>query len=294
MLLHFFKSLWYYMPFKQYAACYRLRIGIYHRIIRRLMERNYGKIVTKEIHGIYYELDLSETIDSSLYYSGVFEIETLKCLQKQITPEMIVFEIGANIGSHSFEIAKLLQPGNGRLYCFEPTEYAFKKLCKNQRLNNFSNIVFEKIAFSDAEGTQRITPASSLDTVAFSASWDVKDMQSKQHAPQDITFKTLDQYVFEHEIQRVHLLKIDVDGYELKVIRGAQETIRRDAPIIIIEFSECLLGYVGDTLDELLSLLENRGYTFQPVYMNTPIEQDRLVQEVRYRQTLDCLCRCQH
>ena len=293
MLLRFLKSLWYYMPFKQYAMFHHLRMGVYHRIVRRLMERNYGKIVTKEIHGIYYELDLSETIDSSLYYSGVFEIETLKCLQKQITPEMIVFEIGANIGSHSFEIAKLLQPKNGRLYCFEPTEYAFKKLCKNQRLNNFSNIILENIALSDIEGMQRITPASSLETVAFSASWDIKDMQSKQHAPQDIAFKTLDHYVVEQAIQHVHLLKIDVDGYELKVIKGAKETIQRDLPIIIIEFSECLLGYVGDKLEELLSLLEYWGYTFQPVYMNAPIEHDRLVQEVRYRQTLDCLCRCQ-
>jgi FkbM family methyltransferase len=148
------------------------------------MQFRYGKIVCKDINGITYELDLSESIDASLYYSGVYELETLKCLQHAIQQDMIVFEIGANIGSHSFEIAKLLQNGSGQLYCFEPTDYAFQKLMKNHALNHFTNIVFEKLALADQEQIQTITPTSSLDTMAFTASWDLKGGQSKNKTEQ--------------------------------------------------------------------------------------------------------------
>ena len=293
MLLGAIKSLWYYLPFKQYPVFHRLRMGLYHRVMRVLMRRTYGKIVVKDIHGIRYELDLSETIEASLYYSGVYEIETLKCLQRHIRPDMNVFEIGANIGSHSFEIAKCLQAGTGTLYCFEPTDYAFRKLMKNHALNHFTNIVFEQMALSDRNETRRITPASSLDTVAFSASWDVKNLKSKRHDAQDIAFKTLDAYVQEKQLAHVDLLKIDVDGYELKVMTGGAETLARFHPMLIIELSECLLHYIGDRLEDLLNLLERFGYAFQPVYMAAPINRERLLDEIKLRQTLDCLCVCQ-
>ena len=96
MLLGAIKSLWYYLPFKQYPVFHRLRMGLYHRVMRRLMRRTYGKIVVKDIHGIRYELDLSETIEASLYYSGVYEIETLKW---QIVVNFS--EIGGNYARYS-------------------------------------------------------------------------------------------------------------------------------------------------------------------------------------------------
>lgn len=291
MLLKLLKIVAYYLPFKGTRAFHTLKMLVYQQGIKKIMQRNYGKIAIKEINGITYKLDLSEAIDTSLYYSGVYELETLKCLQQYIQADMTVFEIGANIGSHSFEIAKLLQTGSGKVYCFEPTDYAFQKLLLNHSLNNFRNMIFEKIALSDQEGSQILTPTSSLDTMAFTASWDIKNGGSKNICTQHILFKTLDGYVQEHNITQVDLLKIDVDGYELKIIKGGSQTITRYAPVIIIELSECMLHYVDDTLEELLATLHYLGYTFQPVYARHTLAIPQLIQEVRERQSLDCLCR---
>lgn len=291
MLLKLLKTFAYHLPFKETHAFHVLRAFIYQHGMKRFMQRNYGKIVTKKIDGITYELDLSEAIDASLYYSGVYEFETLQCLRQCIRPDMIVFEIGANIGAHSFEIAKLLQTGAGKVYCFEPTDYAFNKLLHNYSLNNFRNMFFEKIALSDQAGSQILTPTSSLDTMAFTASWDIKNGRSKNAAEQHIFFQTLDGYVQEQSITRIDLLKIDVDGYELKMIKGGTQTISRYTPVIIIELSECMLHYIGDTLEELLTALQHLGYTFQPVYARHVLDIPQLIHQVRERQSLDCLCR---
>ncbi|GAK55723.1 methyltransferase FkbM family [Candidatus Vecturithrix granuli] len=291
MLLKLLKILAYHLPLKETRAFHGLRAFIYQQGMKRFMQRNYGKIITKEIDGITYELDLSEAIEASLYYSGVYEFETLKCLQQCIRPDMIVFEIGANIGAHSFEIAKLLHTGAGKVYCFEPTDYAFNKLLHNHSLNNFRNMFFEKIALSDQAGSQILTPTGSLDTMAFTASWDIKNGRSKNATEQHIFFQTLDGYVQEHKITRIDLLKIDVDGYELKIIKGGTQTISRYTPVIIIELSECMLHYIGDTLEELLAALQYLGYTFQPVHTRRVLDIPQLIREVRERQSLDCLCR---
>ena len=294
MLWKLLKTVAYYLPFKETRAFHTLKMFIYQQGMKKFMQRNYGKIASKVINGILYELDLSESIDASLYYSGVYELETLKCLQQCIQPDMIVFEIGANIGSHSFEIAKLLQAGAGKVYCFEPTDYAFQKLLHNHSLNNFHNMVFEKIALSDHEGCSTIIPTSSLDTMAFTASWDIKNGVSKNATEQQILFKTLDNYVQEHNIPRIDMLKVDVDGYELKIIKGGAQTISQYTPVIIIELSECMLHYIGDTLEELLAVLQHLGYTFQPVYAKHVLDIPQLIQEVGERQSLDCLCRHQY
>lgn len=290
MFLKSLKLLWHYLPLKDVPALHHVKMMFYHRFVRYLMRVNYRKLVAKTINGITYELDLSESIEASLYYSGVYELETLRCLQQQITPNMVVFEIGANIGSHSFELAKLLQPGSGTLYCFEPTDYAFAKLMRNHQLNHFTNIIFEKMALSDREGSDIITPTSSLETMAFAASWDIKDGSSKNTTTQNIAFTTLDRYVQQHHLQQLNVLKIDVDGYELKVLKGGYATISKFHPVLVIELSECMLHYVGDSLDALLDTIDSLGYSIQPIFTQKCLGRAALIHEVQRRGSFDCLC----
>ncbi len=130
----------------------------------------YGKIVVKKINGIKYQLDLSEMIDSAIYFYGYYERNTSRVLCQYIKPDMTIFEVGAHIGAHTFEIAKMLDSNRGRLFSFEPTDYAFKKLKKNLMLNDFNNIVIEKLALSDVNEEKEIYRATSSETMPFKAS----------------------------------------------------------------------------------------------------------------------------
>lgn len=248
----------------------------------------YGKVVVAKRNDIQYELDLSENIDSSLYFRGVYEKETTRTLRQHILPNMVVFEVGANVGAHTFEIAKLLTDG-GRLYSFEPTGYAFKKLSRNHALNSFSNVVLERIALSDRNETRTLQRSTSPDTQPFRASWDIKTKEPKDRSLDTITFETLDHYCERMHVDRLDLLKIDVDGYEARVMSGALETLKRQRPILIIELGTTVTR-LGDSLDELVKTILSLGYRIRPVGMEGMTSLGDLLAMIRRRRTVDCLC----
>ena len=249
----------------------------------------YGKVVTKKIRGIRYELDLSEQIDSSLYFRGYYERGTTKVLQRRVEPNMVVFEVGANIGAHTFKIAQRLARGEGRIFSFEPTEYAFRKLERNHALNGFENIVLERMALSDVNEEKVIHRASSPETLPFQASWDKKTHTAKQISVDRIVFRRLDDYFREKGLQKLDLLKIDTDGYELRVLEGGRQTISRHRPVIIIELSD-YVGLIGDRLEQVTDVMTQLGYTFHSVETSAQFGRDELLETVRKRRSMDCLC----
>ena len=79
---------------------------------------------------------------------------TKQILEDVLEPNFHVFEVGSNIGAHTFQIAKQLT--HGKVYAFEPTQYAFTKLSRNQSLNKFDNIDLNNIALSNYEKSKII------------------------------------------------------------------------------------------------------------------------------------------
>lgn len=262
---------------------------IFGYFIHQIQKLHYGRIVVKEIGGIKYSLDLSESIDSALYHYGFYERATSRVLRKYIRPDMTVIEAGANIGAHTFEIAKTLDEKKGIIYSFEPTEYAFSKLRTNFQLNGFKNIVLEQIALSDINEEKEIHRASSPETMPFKASWDLKTGHAKCTSLDRIKFEKLDSYVSRNGIDKLHLIKMDVDGYELKVVRGGIDTIEKHKPIMIVEFGTTL-ERVGDRLEDLVELLSSQGYLFYSIQSNAQYDRKELINIVTQRRTLDCLC----
>lgn len=136
---------------------------------------------------ITYELDLNELMDSIIYYTGCYEPQTKAVINKYCKPGMIVFDIGANSGGHTFQFAKLLNK-SGKVVTFEPMSWAFSKLKRNTELNTLDNIILEKLALSDV---------SEKKLVNFKTSWPLNGI-TQQHSAQkaeEVEFITLDDYV---------------------------------------------------------------------------------------------------
>lgn len=240
--------------------------------------------VLKRINGIQYVLDLTEEIERALYF-GLYEPEVATLLQRYIKPDMVVFEVGANIGAHTFSIARMLR--SGKLFSFEPTAYAFERLKKNFGLNDFRNIVIEKLALSDVAENRMILPASSPETMSFKASWDVSG-KTKNRREEMILFETLDHYVQKQHLQRVDFIKIDTDGYELKVLKGGRDTIKRFKPILLIE-TGYLSERMGDSLDAFLQLMRDFRYAIYSKYNLSRISEKELMRVCKERRADDFL-----
>jgi len=136
--------------------------GTLSKLYRKYRFLNRNKVVIATRGGIKYQLNLSELIDSSIYYDGCFESKTVAVIDGHVKQGMTVLDIGANIGCHALRLAMLVGQ-DGEVIAFEPMMVAFTKLQRNVGLNKFSNVSLEKIALSNENRDNQ--------AVHFYASW---------------------------------------------------------------------------------------------------------------------------
>ena len=245
----------------------------------RASDRRKSAIAT--IDGITYELDLTQHIDSSIYHKGSFEPETIALMARLVKPGMTVLDVGANVGSHTFRLAKLVGP-TGQVIAFEPMRWAYGKLCRNAQLNSFSNVTLEKIAIGNENGTLR---------AAFRTRWSI-DGSSDEPEQENVVIMRLDDYLTSRGVKPVDFIKLDVDGYEYKVLQGAVDTLRSSAPLIVMEFATWTLERVGDEASEMLDYLELLGYEFLVGSdFNQLIQKEMLLDSTSADTTVNVLCR---
>jgi FkbM family methyltransferase len=209
--------------------------------------------------GINWELDLDEGIDLSIYLFGAFEREVCKSYSGIIQPGMQVIDIGANIGAHTLPMAQLVGD-KGQVDAFEPTTFAVEKLKRNLVLNPaLVPRVRLNHCFLCSQGNQH------LPSEGIPSSWNLAKSDAAQHKQHGGFFKplgevkttTLDDYVTNQGIQRIDLIKLDVDGNELDVLAGARIVISKFKPIILME-----LAFYEDEArhSQLFDYLNENGY----------------------------------
>ncbi len=238
-------------------------------------------LVTRD--GLHWGVDLDEAVDLSIYLFGGFEPDVRRALTTLLAPGMITLDIGANVGSHALHMARLVRPG-GRVYAFEPTIYAMSKLRRNVELNPWaSDIVVPIHAFV---GDAQTTPPA-----AVYSSWDLEHLElgHRDHGGQlksaaGAEAITIDAFVQRMALDRLDLIKIDVDGYETNVVRGAVDTLRRLRPYILLELCEYTLAEGGSSVRELTGALAELGYSFQSTRMRgLPGDPASLAKRVPHR-----------
>ena len=237
------------LPIKPFRSSLRAVFSRYQQLYR-------GKQLIAEVEGFKYEIDVDEMIDRAILFDGAFEPVTANALKRLAPRGATVLDIGANIGCHTCLLAKLVHPG--KVIAFEPMPWARRKLLRNIALNGFENVIVESYALSDGK-----VPAM---PTHFRSSWqmDSRTGQTGENSvscsPAVVDFITLDSYVAENSIGDIGLIKLDVDGYEAKILRGAAETLRKFRPILVMEFCAYTLEAAGDGLPDVIDLLDAVGY----------------------------------
>jgi len=216
---------------------------LYHRLFAWFVRH---RTVRHEVDGSLYELDLGESIDLNLFL-GEFERDIHTAVADLCRPGMTVADIGANVGAHTLLFARAVTPG-GRVFAFEPTEYAFAKLQRNLALNPWADVRAERIALSDAA-----YPAALVD---FRSSW--PNFGPRRDGPSTVTFDTLDAWVARNGVKTIDLLKLDVDGYEWSILQGARAVLAT-RPLILLEVTD---RHYRDERNPVRLLMEI-GYTIE-------------------------------
>lgn len=217
--------------------------------------------VTAVREGIAYDLDLAQGIDFAIYLGG-FERSTARALARLTEPSSLVLDIGANIGAQTLRLAKLVG-AEGRVLAFEPTDFAFRKLQRNLALNPQLASRVEAFHCFLTERDDATVPG------AIYSSWPLVggDNLHAKHLGHEMPTETararsIDGVLAAYPDRRVQLVKLDVDGFECQVLRGATALLRDVRPVFVMELAPYALDERGASLEELLSFFIPNGYAF--------------------------------
>src|SRR5882672_7252023 len=222
----------------------QMGFSVYARLVR-------NRVVRGDVDGAQYELHLGEMIDLALYLQQ-FEPDVRAAIRRITRPGMTVLDIGANVGAHTLLFSSLVGP-TGRVVAFEPTDFAFAKLQRNVSLNPGLSVDIVRMALADHTSTRQ--------QVDFRASWQTDGARVNGASVVDVI--RLDDWVDQHRLPRVDVIKLDVDGYEYRVVAGGRQTIARTRPTFIIEATNLHFAQPATNPFEVLRSLDYELWDIQ-------------------------------
>lgn len=163
------------------------------------------------------------------YVTKTYEEETMNFLKKELGQNDVVLDIGANNGYYSLLCATIAK----KVIAFEPSPRDFFRLKENKELNKFDNLVIENFGLSDNEKKLEMLIANDYHSGQNTLeSKFVYDISLKEKITIDL--KPLDSYIRKSNINKIDVIKIDVDGHEMNVLRGAEFVFNKMKPRAVI------------------------------------------------------------
>jgi FkbM family methyltransferase len=182
------------------------------------------------------------------YLLGTAEPDMQAALKTLLRTGMTVYDLGANVGFISMIAAHLVGP-QGRVISFEPLPSNVWQIKYNASLNNFSHVTVREEAISDKEGD------ALFQTTDFPTTGRLENGHVHQEKSGEVTVKVraLDAVIAEAKLPLPDLIKMDVEGAETLVLKGATQTLASTRPLMLIE--------LHGTNEPVASVLAEQHYT---------------------------------
>ena len=207
-------------------------------------------------------LNTKDIIGWKIFFFGEYEKSTNDLLRRFIKPGHYVIEAGANNGSETLLLSKLVQ--EGKVYAFEPVSHIYDRLEFNIKLNGLDGKIYRSMLALGDENKKiqfNIFPLD-FENQGMSSKYGNNKLTSKI----DVQQITLDTWVRENNIPKIDFLKMDIQGAEIDLIKGAKESIAKFKPLIFTEAADSWLNI--STLFQLLKemkysiyLIEDKKFT---------------------------------
>lgn len=173
-------------------------------------------------------------------YEG-YEQETVDFFRNTIKSDWTVFDCGAKTGYFTLLFSELCE--NGKIYAFEPTN-TFDMLTANVNHHQINNVILNKKALGEKSGHIEDN---------------IYRIWGQEPEKLVYDFTTIDDYCKENNIQKLDLMKIDVDSYDFELLKGAINTLKTLKPVITIELNHAL-HLRNTTPQDVINWLQNMDY----------------------------------
>jgi FkbM family methyltransferase len=221
------------------AGLGQVRLANYSYRLRFRGRANGAPRAAKLRDGSRFELDLGDWPQARAFLLGEYDPDTVRFIGAALPEEGVFFDVGAHVGLISFQVLRCRPCA--RIHAFEPHPDRNAQYRRHRQLNGAENQVkINETALSDAVGE-----------VGFDFD---RHAIGERGAPVPTT--TLDRYAEAAEVDRIDVLKLDVEGHELEALRGAGRMLREGR---IKKITLEAMDVHGDT-SEAAALLESHGY----------------------------------
>lgn len=190
------------------------------------------------VPGLPFELKLyldPEYPGERLFITRQHEPYVVDYLLRTVKPGWVSFDVGAFIGFYSVLLGKLCG-SEGHVVAFEPLSVFEERILMACRANGLENVRVEPLALADNVGRTEFWVHEVRGKGLGTSSSLSRIPHTGYMIHVDTT--TIDHYIHSNNIHRIDLIKIDVEGAELQVLRGAEETLKNFGPVIIAEFND--------------------------------------------------------
>jgi FkbM family methyltransferase len=211
--------------------------------------------------GVKYEVDLAEGIELSLFLFGKFQSHITKNSFLTIKDNFSIIDIGANVGLMTLQFAKLVP--KGRVISFEPTHYALGRLKRNLSLNPK---LAERVKVINSFVSEKSDTSPNI--VAYS-SWKVNGERGDHDHPvhlgtpkatEGVPSVSLNDFAEHQKLDKIDFIKIDTDGHEYEVFKGADKAIAKYKPVIIFEIGLYVMDEKKISFDFYYNYFKNLNY----------------------------------
>ena len=219
-------------------------------LMKNVLDMDFKKKV-KTFWGRDIHVYLADQDASALYFFNTLygeEIKIIKFLIQNFKNDDIFYDIGANYGFYTLLAQEFIT--KGEIHAFEPSPKIFKLLRENSRLDIYKNTFLNEMALSDKTGETEFFDREISGQSGGSSL--IKHQNFLKYKVIKVKTTTLDDYISNHKPPTI--MKIDVEGGEPLVLKGALKLLKKYSPIIIMEFLP------DDLHREAVNILSNNGY----------------------------------
>lgn len=183
----------------------------------------------------------------------------IELLRSRLKPRAVLVDVGANVGTFSIQLARAVD--GLAVLAVEPVPQVHEALQANIRKNGLeASVQTSQVALSDRRGAAIVTS----DLAACNYVLPGEHGRPPPRA-EEVPETTLDALVQERRLERVDFVKCDVEGMELRVLRGAEGVLERFSPELLLEIDERWTDRYGYRASEIFGFLDERGYDYCPL-----------------------------
>lgn len=170
----------------------------------------------------------------------------------------VFIDVGANIGLYTITASKLVGE-TGKVLAFDPSEREFELLEKNVRHNRCKNVEIFKVALSNITGYANLFVSGQSNT-GVNTLMEVFTRKVVLERIDKVKTYKLDDFLLSKDIQKITIIKVDIEGGERNFLEGAKETLKKFKPVLMVEISRLNITHKGSNDFDVFKLLESMNY----------------------------------